>query len=330
MESAIEKDAAHKGVVKDPTLTADKACGSCHSATVNAGTKSLHTTLGGFKSILVNRGGKVDADPLRQGFENHCGKCHATCGQCHVSRPTSIGGGLLAGHQFKKVPPMKETCTSCHVTRVGQEYLGENPGLDGDSHWTKGAMACSKCHGSELHAASKEGEDRYAKSGAPECLSCHEKVTPGKSGIQQHDIHGNNLSCQVCHCLPYKNCYACHVGKDAQGVVYFKTDGTEMDFKIGLNPSPSADNPYRYVTVRHAPATADGFDYYAKDLQPSFSAVPTWKYATPHNIQKKTPQNSSCNACHGNGELFLTADDIKAGEMEANRKVVVPAIPAAR
>jgi thiosulfate/3-mercaptopyruvate sulfurtransferase len=280
--------------------------------------------------VLTGRGGKLDGGPLEQGYNTHCASCHASCGQCHVSRPTAVGGGLLAGHQFKKTPPMKETCTSCHVTRVGQEFLGENEGIEGDVHWAKAAMLCSKCHGKELHAASKEGDHRYTKAEGPQCLNCHAKVKPGGSGIPQHDLHGDKLSCQVCHSVQYKNCSACHVGKDDKGVKYFKTAGTEMDFKIGLNPLPSPERPYKYVTVRHAPASPQGFDFYAKNLQPNFDALPTWKYATPHNIQRKTPQNSSCNACHGNAELFLTAEDVKPAEREANQKVIVPTVPKAR
>ncbi len=330
-ESATEKEAAHQGMVKDPTeLKAEGACGACHGAIVKDAENSLHKTLGGFISVLTERGGDLENGPLKHGVDNHCEKCHASCGQCHVSRPTSVGGGLLAGHQFAKTPPMKETCTSCHVTRVGQEYLGENPGLEGDTHWTKGTMLCSKCHKSELHAASQVGEIRFAKSQSPKCLDCHEQVASGKSGVQQHDIHGNNLSCQVCHSVAYKNCENCHVGKDDKGVAYFKTDKTEMDFKIGLNPLVSPDRPYKYVTLRHAPGSADGFSYYGEDLQANFSALPTWKYATPHNIQTKTPQNSSCNGCHGNTDLFLTAEDINAAEAEANRSVIVPAVPKPR
>ncbi|MBI2955423.1 MAG: hypothetical protein HYY30_14005 [Chloroflexi bacterium] len=326
----MEKDAAHKGLTRDPSLRADKACSTCHAQIVANAGESLHTTLAGFKSVLGARGGQLVSSPLQQGFDNHCGKCHGTCGQCHVSRPTSIGGGLLGGHQFAKTPPMKETCTSCHVTRVGQEYLGENEGLAGDVHWTKGAMLCSKCHSSELHGVGKVGDDRYRNAETRECLDCHEKSKPGGSGIQQHDLHGDKLSCNVCHSVAYKNCYSCHVGKDDKGVAFFKTEGTEMDFKIGLNPLQSPDRPYKYVTLRHAPASANAFDYYGKDLQPSFSTVPTWKYATPHNIQRKTPQNSSCNACHGNDKLFLTGADLKPSEIEANRAVIVPAIPLAR
>ena len=68
-------------------------------------------------------------------------------------------------------------------------------------------------------------------------------------------------------------------------------------------------------------------DYYGDDLFPDFDAVPTWKYATPHNIQLNTPQNESCDACHGNSELFLTEEDIRAEESGANKDVIVNEFP---
>ncbi len=27
-------------------------------------------------------------------FGNHCDSCHATCGECHVSQPNLVGGGI--------------------------------------------------------------------------------------------------------------------------------------------------------------------------------------------------------------------------------------------
>ena len=61
-----------------------------------------------------------------------------------------------------------------------------------------------------------------------------------------------------------------------------------------------------------------------------FDALPTWKYATPHNIQRNTPQNQECNNCHGQTDLFLTADDVDPDELEANKDVIVTEIPAAQ
>ncbi len=82
------------------------------------------------------------------------------------------------------------------------------------------------------------------------------------------------------------------------------------------------------MLLRHVPVTQDIFGFYGEDMLPDFDAVPTWKYATPHNIQRETEQNSECTNCHGNAELFLTAEDVLPEELDANQSVIVPEVPA--
>jgi hypothetical protein len=114
------------------------------------------------------------------------------------------------------------------------------------------------------------------------------------------------------------------------GTAYFKTEPSEMMFKIGRNPLQSPDRPWTYVPLRHVPIDRDSFSYYGQDLLSNFDEVPTWKYATPHNIQRITPQNETCGACHGSPEFFLTASDVDADELEANRDVIVQELPFTR
>jgi thiosulfate/3-mercaptopyruvate sulfurtransferase len=124
--------------------------------------------------------------------------------------------------------------------------------------------------------------------------------------------------------MPYKNCYACHVGKDDHGLKYYKTKGSMLNFKIGLNPLQSEKRPEKYVTLRHVPVDPDTFRFYVKNGLSKFDALPTWKLATPHNIRRQTPQNKTCNGCHGNTDLFLGEKDVKAQYLKANKKVIVP------
>ncbi|MDI6814752.1 MAG: hypothetical protein QMC90_01515, partial [Dehalococcoidales bacterium] len=72
--------------------------------------------------------------------------------------------------------------------------------------------------------------------------------------------------------------------------------------------------------------TRDTFKYFCAQL-PNFDLVPTWKTSTPHNIQLVTPQNQSCNSCHGQKELFLTEENLIPDDSEANKEVIVPQIP---
>jgi thiosulfate/3-mercaptopyruvate sulfurtransferase len=139
------------------------------------------------------------------------------------------------------------------------------------------------------------------------------------------------VACQVCHSAgPYKSCFNCHVGQDGKGLAYFKTDPSQMTFKIGRNLLQSEERPWNYVLVRHAPTARDTFAFYGENLLPDYDQVPTWKYAAVHNIQRVTPQNQDCNNCHGQTELFLTEADVDADELEANRDVIVREVPEAQ
>jgi len=317
---------AHKGIVKDPSWPdPSKACGECHEEAVEISKGAPHVTLASFNKII---GARASTDPairkklFDEGMKTHCSQCHSSCGQCHVSRPDAVEGGFVEGHLFQKTPPMETNCTSCHGSRVEKEYLGKNKGFPADVHWAKKGMTCVACHkGEEMHGTGKAYGYRYEVENMPTCEGCHkEALKKGKA----HRIHKNKVSCQVCHSVAYKNCYNCHVGKDAQGIPYFKTEKSEMNFKIGLNPLRSKRRPYKFVTVRHIPVTPGTFDFYVKGGLSNFSALPTWKLATPHNIQRKTPQNSSCNSCHGKRELFLLEKDVPPQEQEANKGVIVP------
>jgi len=46
--------------------------------------------------------------------------------------------------------------------------------------------------------------------------------------------------------------------------------------------------------------------------------------SSPHSIQRITPQNRTCNNCHGNAGLFLSKTDLAQWEIKANVGVVVP------
>ena len=171
---------------------------------------------------------------------------------------------------------------------------------------------------------------RYDGVQNPRCETCHEVVSTDQDEIIMHQMHGDKLSCQVCHSVSYSSCDGCHVAlSDETGNPFFETDGSYLNFLIGRNPLNSEERPYQYVPVRHVPIAETSFEFYGEDLLPNFDALETWKYATPHNIQRLTPQNESCDACHGNPDLFLTADKVAESELEANRNVIVESIPPA-
>lgn len=320
-----DKAAAHKGLIAEPSAQPEKTCGFCHTQVQHYKT-NLHVNQNGYWTYFRAVGADVNSPVLREAFNNHCAECHTTCGQCHIKRPTYTGGGLLAGHSALKNAPVKETCTACHGGRIGDEFFGNYDFIPGDVHERKLKMTCMSCH--KTASVHGDGQMRATMWDQPPvtCESCH-RDTMSNPNIQQHVLHKDKLSCQVCHSVAYKNCANCHTGKDAKGIPFRTLDPSWLDFRIGKNPNKTAERPYNYIVVRHVPTNADLFKWYGI-IFPNPNAVPSWRMTTPHNIQRNTPQNASCDACHGNARIFLTADAVKPAERQANKNVIVDRVPA--
>ena len=328
---------AHQGLVRDPTEAPpfDKGnklvCVECHEEQVKTGSTSLHATLSTFPKVLRARAGDDQQNwdtVVDPGRKNHCTPCHSSCGQCHVSRPNFAKGGLMKGHVFQKKPDMVNQCMACHGSRVGDEYTGDR-GL-GDAHLAKKGMDCMSCHpAGEMHASGEGLTSRYQLPQLPKCTGCHASEQLGK--VAQHKDHAGKVQCQVCHSQDYVNCYSCHTGKDEKGIAYFVNQLETESFKIGLN-YPGTGLSEKYIVVRHEPSDKEVFAFYGKDGFKAFDSVPTWKRASPHNIQRQTWRNASCNHCHGQRGVFLAESDLLDYEKGANKAVVVPddKIPAKR
>ena len=273
--------------------------------------------------VGIRSGGAFDPEnpAYAAKYEGQCTKCHTTCGQCHISRPESVGGGFLNGHMFQTQPSTMNNCTACHGSRVGEEYLGQREGYKADVHWNPGGKQCVFCHdGAEMHASGTTYDKRYDVAEMPQCVNCHSGAATAND---YHQTHWDDLQCQVCHSQEYKNCYNCHAGIGLE-------EPSTLGFKIGLNPLPSAARSWDYVVLRHVPVNPTTFDDWGLSL-PDFDSLPTWKYASPHNIRLNTPQTDTTGtgncyeACHGNSDLFLDVSDLRDYEINANQNVIVPA-----
>lgn len=341
---AGDKETAHAGLIGRPSSDAETACGECHPDVVAMEENSLHSNLTGYWTVLDARSVPENYDQLNTMFNNHCYRCHTTCGDCHVSQPFNAGGGFVDGHVFNAKPSMTQNCTACHGSRVGNEYLGKNEGYMADVHFRQGRMVCTDCHtGHEMHGQPAQctechigpeamsippADHRYDGVQSPRCETCHVTAATGQDGIEMHAQHGGDLSCQVCHSITYTSCDGCHVAiSEKSGNPFFETEATYMTFYIGRNPLKSYDRPYEFVPVRHVPVAQTSFEFYGANLLPNFDALPNWAYTTPHNIQRDTPQNASCNSCHGVADLFLTADKVAEDELNANAGVIIETIP---
>ena len=325
-----EKDwkLAHKGVTKDPSYPGPGICLECHDISSSSYQNSLHYNTHPLQSMVLQRVGSTQKSKkiIAEAASNQCGACHSSCGQCHVSRPESVGGGLLSAHKIVKRPPMEEVCIACHGSRVGNEYLGKNEACKPDVHYSKARMTCEKCHSAEhLHGDGNVYANRYQVENGPQCLDCHETIYATEAENRStHITHRDKLSCQVCHAQSYTNCFDCHVALTKEGQKYYEVKDHKLDFKIGLNPLKSEKHKARFVLLRHVPVYENTFHFYAKEGLKEFDTQPTWKMTTPHNIQRKTFQNSACNNCHGNSRLFLLDEDVRSSELKCNSSVRVP------
>jgi hypothetical protein len=320
---------AHKSIVKDPTFPNPAAtCGECHEEIAASAPNSLHYTLKPMFRAIDLRAGNHDPaidKAVHHAQKTHCGTCHSSCGQCHVSRPEYVKGGFLAAHLFKKQPPMDTTCASCHGGRVHGEFTGANDDYDADVHYADEDMTCMDCHtAAEMHADAKDVTSRLVLPQRPACFKCHQDAGSQNSGNPSHALHADKVACQVCHAQANKNCFSCHVGTDQKGLPYYKCKQTKMLFKIGLNPDKTEERPFNFVVLRHSPADPGLFDSYVKNALSNFDSQPTWKLDTPHSIVRITERNKTCNNCHGKATLFLSQNDMADWERKANKNVIVP------
>ena len=79
------------GVVKDPTFPdPTKVCADCHESIVESAPHSLHYTIAPIRSAVVARASMTDPNitqTIDRVINRHFTDCHASCSQCHVSRP---------------------------------------------------------------------------------------------------------------------------------------------------------------------------------------------------------------------------------------------------
>jgi thiosulfate/3-mercaptopyruvate sulfurtransferase len=314
--------AAHAGMQRDPS--ANGACNACHDDIAQMTKNSLHTNLWGELNAIEDRCGfAIEGTPYRGKFDKKCGGCHTTCGQCHISRPNSVGGGFINingvshSHKFRATPHQTEQCTACHGSRVGTDYQGQIEGNYPDAHFNRG-MNCMHCHSKEeIHGDDQHDGDhyehRYEVKTMPRCEDCHGTLEENL----YHDAHvegwaGANLQCQVCHSQPYKNCTNCHdLDPQVQGAK-FNIDPSRVQFKIARNPSPYRTE-YDYVVVRHTPVDPDTYADWGLSL-PNYDSKPTWQYSSPHNVRLTTaqtspPEGEGCAfACHNTENYLIEAD----------------------
>lgn len=328
-----DKSLAHSGdFISHPSDHSAEKCGTCHADVVARTTNSLHEQGWGQKSMVVLRSGLTDFSQLsalmQDGYNTNCAKCHASCGDCHVNRPKAGGGGLYRGHQFATSPDTRDICVACHVSRGGHAFFGVGSGTVPDVHQSDQNFECTSCHtGNEVHGDGTSYDQRYKMAMLPKCENCHSNLAAANT---YHAMHIDDINCQVCHSQDYNNCGSCHIGGDGARIPAY------MGFKIGRNPIPET-KPYKFATLRRSLMAPDSWALYGTSDLPNFAVRPTYKYTTPHNIQRWTARTTvdagkPCyDNCHiitegnvtRNEELYLFKSELESWEIPASDSIVV-------
>jgi thiosulfate/3-mercaptopyruvate sulfurtransferase len=335
-DNTDDKNLAHSGdFIAHPSMFYEDKCGDCHQSIVDNFKTSLHHGTGQKRKVAMRSGlsGPEEFDLLpeshKEGYAANCATCHGTCGNCHIVRPLTGGGGLMNGHAFNKTPDMINVCVTCHTSRGGHAYLGVAPGTQPDVHLTSAGFDCMDCHtGSELHGDGQPVDHRYAYDKLPDCEDCHGDLSASNT---YHTVHYADFNCQVCHSQDYNNCGSCHIDGEGARIPSY------MDFKIAANPIPDVKTDYDLALVRRTLAAPDNWQEFGIEEYADFNAFPTYNYTTPHNLKRWTSRTMSArdrscsSSCHirneggtlVNRELYLFMDDLLWWEVDATSHITV-------
>jgi hypothetical protein len=91
-QSVNDLELAHEGLITDPAAESSAKCAVCHVEIGEMAVDSLHNTLQGYDTALYERSSPENHPAIEEMESYHCDSCHATCGDCQISQPDSVGG----------------------------------------------------------------------------------------------------------------------------------------------------------------------------------------------------------------------------------------------
>jgi hypothetical protein len=237
------------------------------------------------------------------------------CRECH-SAEEMHGVGVAADIDRYGVTGRKQ-CTSCHPGLAGTNAYHRAGHLD--------TMACQLCHAQPYKNCfschtQEDGETGagYFTSNGTDPTRALRRVPPAWSsatayGAGAYVTYGS---------VEYRSLLAANTNHlpDEVGSTWWTAAAAPLPpgdalitFRAGLNPKFGEFGAKKYAVLRHVPIDADVFTYDEEGtpmpgLIPDLAALPTWKYASPHNIVRRTAITTSCDNCHGAGyaQFWLT------------------------
>ena len=275
----------------DPARVKD-TCGTCHQEITARFLNSLHNTLEGHKTALVDLLGEKDGATRFQS----CTSCHASCTDCHMKQPDRYGRLVpqTERHHFTR-SPAAAVCKACHG-QTAETYLGARNNADhGPSAMAAAGLECVDCHSeADVHGNGRR-PTFIGETAEPKCLTCHGgsamTVTTAKGMLTprlfdaknpSHQMHQQRVACVACHTQWYTNCWDCHKGSAKQD---------SSKFFLALNPESGEVH-----TAIHVPINAE-----LGGVKPE---VGGWAIKTAHSWGK--PQ--SCQKCHTDPSVYISPD----------------------
>jgi hypothetical protein len=213
-----------------------------------------------------------------------------------------------------------------------------------DRYGITGRTRCVDCHGGDLAASSFHSA---AHVDAMSCHVCHAQPYKQCYGCHTQERNGtayftNNESdpTRAARRAPpawtssasyAKDAYVTHGGVEYRSLQASNVNHAPPDaawwvaataplpagdalitFRVGNNPRYGEPGAPKYAVLRHVPIDGETFAYTVDGtridgLVPDLAALPTWKYATPHNIRRRTlittdPDGdgpaTACGNCH--------------------------------
>jgi hypothetical protein len=230
------------------------------------------------------------------------------CIACHPSGEMH-GAGVAAGiDRYGQSGRMQ--CESCHPALVGSNALHTANHL--------ATMACQLCHAQPYKSCfschtqeSASGAAYFTSNGTDPTRAARTPVATPWLGTTTYGLNalvtyggGTYLSLKASN-TNHDPTVAGTSWWRAVDAAYQLPGDALISFRAGLNPKYGvALGAKKYAVLRHVPVDGDVFTYDEEGtpmpgLIPGLSALPTWKYATPHNIVRSTAITSACDNCHG-------------------------------
>lgn len=280
-----------------------ETCGSqgCHPDITATHLKSLHVTLNGIRSTVINLVGS-EAGPAR--FQESCNQCHASCAECHMEEPGAHGllFPRVENHHFSP-DPNAANCWSCHGA-TGDTFFGEARNEEhGPSLMAQAGMVCMDCHTEpEVHGDGSEPQFIVEAAPKPECNDCHLQpenvvvignratIAP-QYNVQNaaHQLHPEeDVACISCHTEWYANCWNCHQGREERA-----------SYELFLAENPLTGQVYSAV---HSPATGPDWG------QDSPEVGGGWAIKARHSWGLPQP----CETCHTDPRVYMEGLDRQA------------------